>query len=292
MLVALATSSRRGCSSSRSPLVRARRLAARRRTALPIFVFCALCSRPARTGRSTGSCSGCSGRESFRCARHRSSTPPSSVSQLRPESPSRALYLIPDGLPSRLPPGAASQLVAGVSTGCVAACTPAEFEGVLAHEVAHVRHPRRPGANGGVGHRGRVLESSRIGGWLERALLFVLVPSRRRSSICSSRRSASSRRIVSPRSSATPRTGSPTRSAPGAGSGAHRVRGEPCHRAAVHDQSVRGAWARGAVRHTPAGRGTRTPAARARSRLARPRSERSRRLNGRKRAALAAPFRK
>ena len=50
------------------------------------------------------------------------------------------LYLIPDGLPiaASTGRGVRSSAVA-VSTGCVAACTPAELEGVLAHEIAHVR---------------------------------------------------------------------------------------------------------------------------------------------------------
>src|SRR6478752_3495361 len=48
------------------------------------------------------------------------------------------LYLIPDGLPIAAATGRgvrASSLA--VSTGCVAACAPAELEGVLAHEMAH-----------------------------------------------------------------------------------------------------------------------------------------------------------
>ena len=50
------------------------------------------------------------------------------------------LYLIPDGLPIAAATGRGirSSSVA-VSTGCIAACAPAELEGVLAHEIAHVR---------------------------------------------------------------------------------------------------------------------------------------------------------
>ena len=64
-----------------------------------------------------------------------------------------------------------------MSTGCVAACPPAELEGVLAHELAHVRLRDVAVQTAVVGRRGAsMLETSRIGGWLERALLFVLGP--------------------------------------------------------------------------------------------------------------------
>ncbi|MGH3055518.1 MAG: M48 family metalloprotease, partial [Gaiellaceae bacterium] len=51
------------------------------------------------------------------------------------------LYLIPDGLPIAAATGRGVRSSAlAMSTGCVAACTPAELEGVLAHELAHVKH--------------------------------------------------------------------------------------------------------------------------------------------------------
>jgi heat shock protein HtpX len=50
------------------------------------------------------------------------------------------LYLIPDGIPLAAATGRGIRSSAvAVSTGCVTACTPAELEGVLAHEIAHVR---------------------------------------------------------------------------------------------------------------------------------------------------------
>jgi heat shock protein HtpX len=63
-----------------------------------------------------------------------------------------------------------------LSTGCVAACAPAELEGVLAHEIAHVRlHDVQVQTAASVA-AAVLLETSRIGGWFERALLFVLGP--------------------------------------------------------------------------------------------------------------------
>jgi heat shock protein HtpX len=87
------------------------------------------------------------------------------------------IYLIPDGLPiaAATGRGVRSSAVA-VSTGCIAACTPAELEGVLAHEIAHVRLHDVQVQTAAAVAAALTLESSRIGGWLERALLFVLGP--------------------------------------------------------------------------------------------------------------------
>jgi heat shock protein HtpX len=87
------------------------------------------------------------------------------------------IYLIPDGLPIAAATGRGVRSSAlAVSTGCVAACAPAELEGVLAHEIAHVRlHDVQIQTTAAVA-AAVLLETSRIGGWLERALLFVLGP--------------------------------------------------------------------------------------------------------------------
>jgi heat shock protein HtpX len=87
------------------------------------------------------------------------------------------LYLIPDGLPRSLATGRgprASSLA--LSTGLVAACPPAELEGVIAHELAHVRHRDVALQTAVVVLAASIIELSRIGGWLQRSLLFVLGP--------------------------------------------------------------------------------------------------------------------
>jgi len=63
-----------------------------------------------------------------------------------------------------------------LSSGLVAACPPAELEGVIAHELAHVRHRDVALQTAVVVLSASMIELSRIGGWLERALLFVLGP--------------------------------------------------------------------------------------------------------------------
>jgi heat shock protein HtpX len=87
------------------------------------------------------------------------------------------LYLIPDGMPLALATGRGpSSSAIAVSSGCVTACPPAELEGVLAHELAHVKHHDVALQTAVVVLAASLIELSRIGGWLERALLFVLGP--------------------------------------------------------------------------------------------------------------------
>jgi heat shock protein HtpX len=87
------------------------------------------------------------------------------------------LYLIPDGLPRSLATGRGPRGSSiAVSAGCLSACTPAELEGVLAHELAHVRHRDVAIQTAVVVLAASIVELSRIGGWLERSLLFVLGP--------------------------------------------------------------------------------------------------------------------
>jgi heat shock protein HtpX len=87
------------------------------------------------------------------------------------------LYLIPDGYPrafatGRGPNGSALAL----STGMLGALPPDELEAVLAHELAHVRTRDVLVQTAAVLVAIVLIEASRIGGWLERALLAVLGP--------------------------------------------------------------------------------------------------------------------
>ena len=87
------------------------------------------------------------------------------------------LYLIPDGLPLALATGRGPTSSAlAISAGCVTACTPAELEGVLAHELAHVRHRDVAIQTAVVVLAASLVELSRVGGFLQRWLLFVLGP--------------------------------------------------------------------------------------------------------------------
>jgi heat shock protein HtpX len=63
-----------------------------------------------------------------------------------------------------------------VSTGVLGWSAPAEVDGLLAHEVAHVKHRDVLIQTTAVVLAGSLLEVSRVGGWLSRALLYILGP--------------------------------------------------------------------------------------------------------------------
>ena len=87
------------------------------------------------------------------------------------------LYVARDGYPrafaaGRGPTGAGL----GVSLGLLQALPPAELEGVLAHELAHIRNRDVLVQTPAVVVATALIELSRVGGFLSRALLFVLGP--------------------------------------------------------------------------------------------------------------------
>lgn len=87
------------------------------------------------------------------------------------------LYLIPDGMPLTLATGRGPTFSSlAVSSGALAACPPAELEGVLAHELAHVKHRDIALQSSVVVLAASMIELTRVGGWLQRPLLFVVGP--------------------------------------------------------------------------------------------------------------------
>jgi heat shock protein HtpX len=87
------------------------------------------------------------------------------------------LYLLDDGLPRAFAAGRGVRgSVLGVSTGLLTATSPAELEAVLTHELAHVRHRDVVVQTSVVVLAATFLEFTRIGGWFQRALLFVFGP--------------------------------------------------------------------------------------------------------------------
>jgi heat shock protein HtpX len=87
------------------------------------------------------------------------------------------LHLLPDGHPRAFVVGrgpAGSSLA--VSRGLLAAVRPAELEGLLAHELAHVARRDVGVQTLAVTGALTTIELSRVGGWFSRGLLFVLGP--------------------------------------------------------------------------------------------------------------------
>jgi heat shock protein HtpX len=91
--------------------------------------------------------------------------------------PKPRLYVLPDPYPRALSAGRGARGAAiAVSRGLVALLSPAELEGVLAHEVAKISNRDVTVQTPLVVLAAMVIETSRIGGWLERALLMILGP--------------------------------------------------------------------------------------------------------------------
>ena len=91
--------------------------------------------------------------------------------------PKPRLYLLPGPHPRALSAGRGTRGAAvAVSTGLVALLTPAELDGVLAHELAKIHNRDVTVQTPLVVLSAMVIELSRIGGWLARALLMFLGP--------------------------------------------------------------------------------------------------------------------
>ena len=91
--------------------------------------------------------------------------------------PKPRLYLLRDGYPRALSAGRGPRGAAiAVSRGFLTAATPAELEGVLAHELAHIRDRDVLVQTAVSVLAGAIVETSRLGGFLQRALLFALGP--------------------------------------------------------------------------------------------------------------------
>ena len=88
------------------------------------------------------------------------------------------LYLLSDAYPRALSAGRGARGGSGlgISTGLLGVATPAELEGIIAHEVAHLRTRDVLVQTIVVTVAVALLETSRIGGRLQRALLFVVAP--------------------------------------------------------------------------------------------------------------------
>ncbi len=175
------------------------------------------------------------------------------------------LYVIREGIPLSAVAGRGRRSSAvALSATCISACPPAELEGLLAHEVAHVRFRDMPVQTVAAVVAALLLESSRIGGFLQRTLLFVLGPLAAAfvHALVSPKRELAADRLCR----GTVRNAARARgraSAARAGGRARAVRRKPGDGTALPDQPVRGARARWPVRDASADRRSCTPAARA-----------------------------
>ena len=88
------------------------------------------------------------------------------------------LYILRDGYPRALSAGrgAGGGSALAVSVGLLGAASPAELEGIVAHEIAHLRHRDVLVQTIAVVLAGSIVDLSRLGGFLQKSLLFVLGP--------------------------------------------------------------------------------------------------------------------
>jgi heat shock protein HtpX len=88
------------------------------------------------------------------------------------------LYVLRDGYPRALSAGrgAGGGSALALSVGLLGVASPAELEGVLAHEIAHIRHRDVLVQCVAVVFAAALIDASRVGGFLQRTLLFVLGP--------------------------------------------------------------------------------------------------------------------
>ena len=88
------------------------------------------------------------------------------------------LYVLADGYPRMLSGGrgAGGGSALALSVGLMGVASPAELEGLIAHELAHLRHRDTLLQTTAVVLATALVEISRVGGVLQRALLFVLGP--------------------------------------------------------------------------------------------------------------------
>ncbi len=91
--------------------------------------------------------------------------------------PMPKLYVLPDAYPRALCAGRGPRGSAiAISRGLLGVATPAELEGVLAHELVHLRDRDVLIQSTVSVFAGAIIETSRVGGFLQRVLLFALGP--------------------------------------------------------------------------------------------------------------------
>jgi heat shock protein HtpX len=87
------------------------------------------------------------------------------------------LYVFGDAHPRAMTAGRGPRSATlAVSAGLISITSPAELEGVLAHELAHLRNRDVLVQTIAAVLAGTLIEASRVGGFLQRGLLFVLGP--------------------------------------------------------------------------------------------------------------------
>jgi heat shock protein HtpX len=142
-----------------------------------LFAFCSLLAATGVYRYGDRALLGMLGARPFALAEHATLRPmvDTVAAKLAVRPPS--LYLIPDGFPRLFAVGRGpSSSALAVSTGALRSLRREELEAAIAHELAHVRRRDVLVQTFVVLFAATLVESSRVGGWFSRYLLYVLAP--------------------------------------------------------------------------------------------------------------------
>ncbi|MDH4104045.1 MAG: M48 family metalloprotease [Thermoleophilia bacterium] len=146
-------------------------------TSALLFAFCSLLAATGVYRYGDRALLGMLGARPFALAEHPTLRPMADTvaSKLAVRPPS--LYLIPDGFPRLFAVGRGpTSSGLAVSTGALRSLRREELEAAIAHELAHVRRRDVLVQTFVVLFAATLVESSRIGGWFSRVLLYAFAP--------------------------------------------------------------------------------------------------------------------
>jgi len=142
-----------------------------------VFAFCSLLAATGVYRYGDRALLGMLGARPFALAEHLTLRPTTDTVAAKLGVRPPSLYLIPDGFPRLFVVGRGpANSALAVSTGALRSLRREELEAAIAHELAHVRRRDVLVQTFVVLFAATLVETSRIGGWLSRFLLYVLAP--------------------------------------------------------------------------------------------------------------------
>jgi heat shock protein HtpX len=142
-----------------------------------LFAFCSLLAATGVYRYGDRALLGMLGARPFALAEHPTLRPTADTVAAKLGVRPPSLYLIPDGFPRLFAVGRGpSSSTLAVSTGALRSLRREELEAAIAHELAHVRRRDVLVQTFVVLFAATLVESSRIGGWFSRFLLYIFAP--------------------------------------------------------------------------------------------------------------------
>ncbi len=146
-------------------------------TSALLFAFCSLLAATGVYRYGDRALLGMLGARPFALAEHPALRPMADTVAAKLAVRPPSLYLLPDGFPRLFVVGRGpSSSALAVSTGALRSLRREELEAAIAHELAHVRRRDVLVQTFVVLFAATLVESSRIGGWFSRVLLYAFAP--------------------------------------------------------------------------------------------------------------------